>query len=174
LPSIRQATHADAAPLSRLAEGIFRETFAAVNTAENMDLHCRASYGAGLQANEIANPAMATLLAIHGDELIGFAQLRWGSTPAFVPGNAPGEIQRIYVASPWQGKGIAQALMNACLEEFHARGTDVAWLGVWERNPRAIAFYRKLGFIECGAHVFPLGRDPQRDIVMAHSLRPGA
>jgi ribosomal protein S18 acetylase RimI-like enzyme len=53
----------------------------------------------------------------------------------------------------------------------------VVWLGVWERNPKAIAFYKKFGFREVGAHVFPLGSDPQRDVVMARPVvdsRPDA
>jgi ribosomal protein S18 acetylase RimI-like enzyme len=60
--------------------------------------------------------------------------------------------------------------MNACLAELINRGSDVAWLGVWERNPRAISFYRKLGFMEVGDHIFPLGHDPQRDIIMVRSV----
>jgi ribosomal protein S18 acetylase RimI-like enzyme len=87
-----------------------------------------------------------------------------------VPGNAPGEINRIYVAGEWHGKGVAQALMDACLGELRARGSDVAWLGVWEHNPKALAFYRKLGFVERGEHVFALGDDPQRDIVMSRPI----
>lgn len=51
--------------------------------------------------------------------------------------------------------------------EIKARGSDVVWLGVWERNARAIAFYKKYGFVERGEHVFLLGHDRQRDIVMA-------
>jgi RimJ/RimL family protein N-acetyltransferase len=56
--------------------------------------------------------------------------------------------------------------MATCLAEITARGADVAWLGVWERNPRAIAFYRKWGFAEVGAHTFVVGDDPQRDLVL--------
>jgi ribosomal protein S18 acetylase RimI-like enzyme len=135
-----------------------------------MDAHCRGSYSEDFQAEEIANPNMVTLLAEHGEELVGFAQLRWSEAPSFVQGNSPSEIQRLYVASNWHGKGAAQALMAGCIEEMKARGSDVVWLGVWERNPRAIEFYRKLGFVERGDHIFPLGHDPQRDIVMARSI----
>jgi RimJ/RimL family protein N-acetyltransferase len=60
--------------------------------------------------------------------------------------------------------------MNACIDVMRDRRSDVVWLGVWERNPRAIAFYRKFGFVEVGDKVFPLGTDPQRDIVMARSV----
>jgi ribosomal protein S18 acetylase RimI-like enzyme len=97
---------------------------------------------------------MVTLVAEHGRELIGFAQLRWRKTPGFVPGTAPGEIQRLYIASIWHGKGIAQALVAACMEEMKARGSDAVWLGVWERNPRAIAFYRNWDFPKVESTLF--------------------
>lgn len=135
-----------------------------------MDAHCRGSYSEELQAAEIANPDMVTLLAQYGEEPVGFAQLRWGEAPSFVQGNSPGEIQRMYVASSWHGKGVAQTLMAACIEKIKAHGSDMVWLGVWERNPRAIAFYRKFGFVERGDHIFLLGQDRQKDIVMARSI----
>lgn len=97
-------------------------------------------------------------------------RLRWCDAPDCVAAQSPGEIQRLYVVDAWHGKGIAQDLMHACIREMEARGSDVAWLGVWERNPRAISFYRKFGFVEVGDHFFSLGNDPQRDIVMARSI----
>ncbi len=180
MPRLRNATPGDAAALATLAERTFRDTFAAMNTAEDMDRHCRQSYGATIQAAEIADPARVTLVCetLSGEtpnckttgELVAFAQLRWGTAPACVQGRAPGEIQRLYVTSDWHGKGLAQQLMQACLDEMEKRGNDVVWLGVWEKNPRAIAFYQKFGFIEVGDHSFALGGDAQRDIVMARPL----
>lgn len=155
--------------MSRLAESTFREAFGFATTPQNMDLHCGGSYSEEVQAREISNRNMVTLVAEHGQDLVGFAQLAWSEAPSFIQGTSPGEVQRIYVASNWHGKGVAQALMAACLDEMKARGSDVIWLGVWERNSRAIAFYRKFGFIECGKHVFNLGDDPQIDIVMTRS-----
>lgn len=170
--SIREARPSDANALSRVAESTFRATFAAMNTPENIDAHCRASYGESLQAAEIAHPAMLTLLCEHEGELVGFAQLRWSDPPDCVAGERPGEIQRLYVVDRWHGKGVAQALMTACIEQMKRRGSDVVWLGVWEHNPRAIAFYTKYGFTEVGDHTFLLGSDPQRDIVMTRPV-PG-
>lgn len=167
--SIRYATSADAKALAALAEQTFRDTFAESNSAEDMDLHCRSSYGERIQADEIANPEMATLLCEDAGALIAFAQLRWDEAPACVAAESPGEILRLYVLRDWHGKGVAQSLMRACLEAMKARGSDVVWLGVWERNPRAIAFYEKFGFVEVGEHVFAVGSDPQRDIVMARA-----
>jgi ribosomal protein S18 acetylase RimI-like enzyme len=74
------------------------------------------------------------------------------------------------VASEWHGRGIAHQLMAAALELMQARRCDAAWLGVWEHNPRAIAFYHKFGFAEVGELPFSLGNDSQRDLVMARPL----
>lgn len=168
---IRTANPGDAQRLSRLAEATFRDTFAGVNTAADMHVHCRASYSQAIQAGEIADPGMLTFLCEEeGEKLIGFAQLRWRGAPGCVRAQAPGEIQRLYVIGSRHGQGIAQELMTACLHEMETRGSDVAWLGVWESNPRAISFYRKFGFVEVGEHVFPLGSDPQRDLVMARAV----
>jgi len=170
LLTIRKANQSDAKQLSQLAETTFRDAFSTANSAEDIALHCRSNYSESIQAVEIANPSMSTLLSEDEDRLVGFAQLRWGATPECVLAKAPGEIQRLYVVSDWHGKGVAQDLMSACIEEMKCRGSDVVWLGVWERNLRAISYYKKFGFVDVGDHVFLLGRDPQRDIVMARSV----
>lgn len=167
---IRTADAEDAEQLARIGEQTFRDTFAAANTADDMDLHCRESYGPHIQAGEISDPNMRTLLAEAGSEILGFCQLRWGPAPQCVQAVTPGEIMRLYVLSGWHGRGIAQQLMESALDILQHRGSDVVWLGVWEHNPRAITFYTKYGFTEVGAHVFAVGTDPQRDLVMIRSL----
>lgn len=163
---IRPAEPGDAAALAELAERTFRDTFAAANTPEDMELHCRASYGEERQGQEIAEAAMRTLVADEGGVLAGFGQLRWGEAPECVGAARPAEIQRLYVDRPWHGKGLAQSLMAALLDLAREGGAEVVWLGVWGHNPRAIAFYRKLGFVVVGEHTFLLGSDRQRDLVM--------
>lgn len=169
MSTIRKARLGDAKGLSEIAEATFRATFGSMNTAEHMELHCRSSYGERIQATEISDPGMVTLVSEAEGRLIGYAQLRWGEVPGCVSAKSPGEIQRFYIVEDWHGKGIAQELMKACIDELKQRRSDALWLGVWEHNPRAIAFYRKLGFVEVGDHTFPLGGDPQRDIVMVRS-----
>lgn len=171
---IRTATEEDAARLSDLARQTFIDTFADDNSEENMRLHCEATYSEALQLAEIKDPNRLTLLATHEWHLIGFVQLRWGNTPDCVEANSAGELQRLYVDKDWHGKGVAQDLMQAAMAAMQRKGNDVIWLGVWEHNPRAIAFYKKNGFVEVGSHVFPLGNDPQRDIIMMKSLEPKA
>jgi ribosomal protein S18 acetylase RimI-like enzyme len=170
LTNIRQATERDAASLADLAERTFRDTFAHANRAEDLDLHCRTGFGESIQAAEIRAADRVTLVCEDRDRLIAFGQLRWTSAPACVIGTRAAEIQRLYVDAPWHGKGVAHALMDALLGAAVAGGADVAWLGVWEHNPRAIAFYEKSGFSAVGDHVFVVGNDPQRDLVLVKKL----
>ena len=165
-PGIRGAVPADASPLAALAERTFRATFAPHNTDANMALHCARTYGAAIQAAEIADANRTTVVADDRGTLVGYAQLRYGSATACVTAARPAEIQRIYVDAPWQGRGVAQALMDAMLASARERGADRVWLGVWEHNPRARRFYAKCGFALAGDHAFVLGSEVQRDLVM--------
>jgi ribosomal protein S18 acetylase RimI-like enzyme len=143
-----------------------------MNTPEDMRLHCETHYSETLQLSEILDPAVKTLVCESDGELVGFAQLCGGPGPECLGAQQPVEIQRLYVSHTWQGRGVAQKLMATAIEFAEMRGADQIWLGVWERNPRAIAFYKKCGFAEVGEHTFLLGSDPQRDIVMNRPVRP--
>ena len=168
--SIRRAVVADAAALAALAERTFVEAFGAVNRPEDLALHCAASYGEAIQRREILDDALATFVAEGAGGLTGYLQLAWGPPPAGISGARPMEIRRFYVDAPWQGKGLSQALMATAVDFAAGRDADPLWLGVWEENPRGIAFYRKCGFAVVGSHVFVVGSDPQRDLLMARTL----
>lgn len=170
MTSIRRAQPGDAAALAAFAARSFRETFEADNTPEDMALYLAANYGRERQGAEIRNPGVVTLLVEDGRRLAGYAQLHEGPAPDCVPGEVPVEIRRFYVDRAWQGRGVAQALMMACLEAAMERGARTVWLAVWERNLRAQAFYRKCGFEDCGAKEFVLGHDRQIDRVMVRAL----
>jgi ribosomal protein S18 acetylase RimI-like enzyme len=167
---VRDAMPADARALAALAERTFRDTFGEANSEADMDAHCAANFGEALQQAEIGDPDWTTLVAEDAGSLVGYGQLRWSPAPACVAGSRPIEIYRLYVDGRWHGRGVAAMLMDALLQQAIAMRADTVWLGVWERNPRAIAYYRKSGFHEKGEHRFMLGSDPQRDIVMSRRL----
>jgi diamine N-acetyltransferase len=174
--TIRAAREGDAAALAALAERTFRDAFAAVNAAADMDLHCARHYAPAIQEAEIADPLGATLVVERNGELIGYAQLRRRPVPVSVlngDGPTPAvEIRRFYVLHAWHGSGLAAALMDECVAQARAAGAAVLWLGVWEHNPRAMRFYDKHGFTTVGEQPFVLGKDPQRDLVMTRPLAP--
>jgi len=65
---------------------------------------------------------------------------------------------------------VAEVLMMACVADARRRGGRTLWLGVWQENPRAIAFYRKAGFRVVGMTSFRLGSQVQADHVMVLPL----
>lgn len=165
--NIRYATLQDNKLLAEIGAETFSDSFAADNTPENMAAYLAASFSPEKQGRELADPRARFLIAEAGNEVAGFAHLKFGGAPAAVASQNPMEIARIYARKPWIGRGIGARLMARCLREAESAGCDVVWLGVWEKNPRAIAFYAKWGFAEVGEHHFQLGDDLQRDLLLA-------
>ena len=128
--------------------------------------HLATSYGEPQQRRELSDPGCITLLAEPEGELAGYAQVRRHEPPSCVTGPAPVELARFYVDRSWHGRGLAQRLMIAVAEAATELGGRTLWLGVWEHNPRAIAFYTKSGFSDTGSTTFCVGPDPQTDRVL--------
>jgi ribosomal protein S18 acetylase RimI-like enzyme len=167
---VRRATIEDVAALSAFGRRVFGQTFAPENTPEDLEAYLDRAYIQARQHEEIADPGIDTLLLEENDDLIAFAQLRDGLIGNGVTGQRPLELWRFYVDFAWHGRGVAHALMASVEEAARARGAGTLWLGVWERNVRAQAFYRKQGFTVVGSQIFVLGSDPQRDLIMAKQL----
>ena len=171
---IRRAEPADAPALADFAARMFADTFAPFNRPEDMAAHLADRFGVRQQAGEIADPAILTFLVealVEAENrLIGYTQIRRVPPPDCVTGAEPVELGRFYVDRPWQGRGLAQRLMAAVREAAKGLNGRTLWLGVWERNPRAIAFYEKCGFRDVGSQGFLLGADLQTDRVMVADL----
>jgi diamine N-acetyltransferase len=168
--TIRRGVATDASALAELAARTFRETFAADNRPEEVALHITQAYGPAQQGSELVDATITTLLVDADGQLAGYAQLRSGPAPECVTGALPLELWRFYIAQPWHGRGVAQALMQRVEVEARQRGGRTLWLGVWERNERAQAFYRKCGFADVGSHVFMVGTDPQTDRLLVRAV----
>jgi len=164
--TVRRGQASDAALLSGLGARTFAETFAADNSPENMAAYLNAAFNPEQQAAELADTQSSIFIAEINGVAVGYAMLRSGSAPAAVTGDNPIELVRLYVSRASLGSGVGAALMQACIDDAKQGGYHTLWLGVWERNPRAQAFYRKWNFVEVGVHVFKLGDDPQTDLLM--------
>lgn len=167
---IRRASVADAALLAELGARTFAETFAADNRPEDMNAYVASSFSLNQQAAELSDPHSLFLIAEINGTAAGYARMRGGTAPAEVTNNKPIELVRLYVSQDWIGRGIGARLMQSCLTEATQTGYSTIWLGVWEHNLRARAFYRKWNFHEVGRHDFQLGNDLQTDILMQRFL----
>ena len=169
--NIRHATLADNVLLAEIGARTFRDTFAADNTPENMRAYLAASFSPDRQAAELADRDSLFLIAEIERVAAGYARLREGQAPSCIKGQHPIEIARLYADKAWIGREVGARLMQACLAEAKQRDCDTIWLDVWERNARAIAFYRRWGFEPVGTQVFQLGDDPQNDLLMQRPVR---
>jgi ribosomal protein S18 acetylase RimI-like enzyme len=119
---------------------------------------------------ELGDEKSIFLIAEIEGEPAGYAKIIIDALEPGITGERLVELNRLYSHQQFLGKGIGQALMNACLTRAKEENRDVMWLGVWEYNPRAQRFYEKNGFRVVGSHVFQLGEDAQTDLLMQKEL----
>ena len=176
--SIRLATPDDAPALAAAGSAFFRDTFGPANRPEDMEHYLAHAFSESRQRAELTESGARVLLAIGGDgEIVGYVHLRLGAAPAATSSALAGrsaEIARLYADRRWHGRGLGAALMDAAVTTAVRWGAEQLWLGVWEQNGRAIAFYTKHGFVDVGEQEFLLGSDRQRDRIMARRLTRNA
>lgn len=129
-------------------------------------------YNEGRITEELGNADDYTFFALHHDVPVAF--LRFLNSPVPFPHDAsqkPLELNRLYVDLPYKGQGIARELMNFFMDFAKTGSYTLLWLGVWEHNYRAQAFYRKYGFAPTPyTHPFPIGNTPQTDVWWTRNL----
>lgn len=169
---VRVATEADADALAAFGARTFAATYEADNDPAQTAAHVARTFGPGRQAAELADPERVMLVAEVEGQLAGYALVHLGAAPPVdgVPGQ-PGELERFYVDRPWHGRGLADALMDAALEQAAQRGVEALWLLVWEKNARAIGFYQRRGFREQGRATFMYGDEAQTDLCLVRTVR---
>lgn len=168
---IRTADRNDLDLLRELGIRAFTDTFGQYNTAENMKLYVEKSFSREQLEMEISDPAAVFLLAYDGDAVAGYVRLRKKENPEGLNSVNALEIERLYAAPEYIGKQAGRILMEASIQYAVENGFDTIWLGVWEKNARAIRFYEKHGFEKFGEHVFMLGNDAQTDWLMKKTIR---
>ena len=172
--AIRIADAGDAVVLTELGRRTFQETFAAQNTAEDMDAHMQASFVVERVIDELRQPGTVFLIAEALSKAVGFARLEPASPPECVTGPSPVRLVKLYVSADAIGSGFGAALMRSSIEWARKAGHGSLWLGVWEHNHRARAFYERWGFQPVGTETFRLGSDDQVDVLMEWMLGEGA
>lgn len=163
---IRFATSNDAPLIAELSRKTFYDSFAADNTKENMDIFMREKFSKELLMAEVGTKGNIFLLAYYKGSPAGYARLRENNNPPQLGTTQSLEIARIYAVKEVIGKGVGSALMSHSLAIAEQKHKRWAWLGVWEKNQRAIGFYKKWGFEKFDEHTFILGYDVQRDWLM--------
>jgi diamine N-acetyltransferase len=168
--AIRSVTLDDMLQLQEIGRKTFSETFSAVNTEENMLKYLNEGFSTEKLSLELEDKNAAFYFAEMDKTVIGYLKLNVGSSQTELQDDQALEIERIYVAQAFHGKGVGQLLYDKAIQIARQQNAEYVWLGVWEENQRAISFYRKNGFVEFGKHLFKLGDDVQTDLMMKLKL----
>ncbi len=167
---ITKALLNDLEALQKIGKETFFETFLAENTEEDMQTYLNESFSTEKLTTELNNTNSEFYFAMLNNNVIGYLKLNAGAAQTEVKDNNALEIERIYVLKEFHGKQIGQLLYNKALQIAKHTKINYLWLGVWEKNQRAISFYEKNGFVSFGKHIFKLGNDEQIDIMMKLEL----
>lgn len=168
--SIRMADAGDAGMLTELGRRTFHETFAAHNTADDIDAYMREAFVVERVVEELRQPGSVFLVAEALSKPVGFARLEPAHAPECVTGPSPVRLVKLYVSAEAIGSGFGAALMSSSIAWARKAGHGSLWLGVWEHNYRARAFYERWGFRPVGTEAFRLGSDDQVDVLMEWRL----
>lgn len=168
---IRECTSDDTHKLHELSCKTFSETFSFANTPTNMKAYLEQAFDTDKLRNELSNSSSLFYFLYADEELAGYMKLN--ECAAQTDNNDPKsiEIERIYVAEEFKGKGFGSTLLNKAFDIARARNKSYIWLGVWEKNYKAISFYKKNGLYVVGDHPFFVGEDEQIDLVMRKDLK---
>lgn len=156
--------------LAQISIQTFLETFAAVNTAENMQQYLEGNFSPSQLKSELENPDAEFYFAESVNNVVGYLKLNFGQTQTELKEPNGIEIERIYVLKEFHGTGVGKLLFNTALQAAKRREAAYVWLGVWEHNINAIGFYKRNGFVAFDKHIFRLGDDEQTDIMMKLEL----
>lgn len=167
---LRKCTVEDFSALRELSIRTYYETFAHLNTKEDMEAYLEGAFNADRLTKELNDKNSEFFFLYYNNQLAGYLKLNETPSQTDINDSESLEIERIYVCGEFQGAGLGRFLMDKAIEKAVERNKKYAWLGVWEKNEKAIRFYKKNGFYEIGTHTFVMGEDAQTDYVMRKDL----
>jgi ribosomal protein S18 acetylase RimI-like enzyme len=168
--NLRKCTLLDLDELREIAYKTYDDTFRHLNTPENMQAYLDTAFDRGRLQAELEDPDSAFYFLLLDGALAGYLKLNEGPSQTDLKDPDSLEIERIYVVPSCQGQGLGKYLIREALEIARRKGKRYAWLGVWEKNEKAIAFYRRIGFRKIGTHEFIMGDEHQIDYLMQLDL----
>jgi ribosomal protein S18 acetylase RimI-like enzyme len=168
---IKKCTLEDLQELQNISVETFTETFKEQNSPEHLNAYLEKAYNLNQLEKELANHSSQFFFVLFNEEIAGYLKVNTDEAQSEAMDNESLEIERIYVKKEFQKHGLGKQLMNKAVEIAEEQKKKRIWLGVWEENENAIAFYQKKGFVQTGSHSFYMGDDEQVDLIMTKTLQ---
>lgn len=165
-------TLSDLDTLRDISIDTFTAAFEAQNNPEDFQAYMAGAFSREQLKRELEDPDMHFYFVFRNGELSGYLKLNTGMVQSELKEDQGMEIERIYVVPAAQGTGLGARMLDFICSTARKAGKTYLWLGVWEHNPRAIAFYERAGFVTFGKHPYYIGADRQTDWLMRLELEP--
>ncbi|MEO3944840.1 GNAT family N-acetyltransferase [Gorillibacterium sp. CAU 1737] len=168
--TIMRCTGEEVTALQEISRETFQETFQDQNTPANMATYMEKAYNREQLEKELSNVHSEFYFLYVGEQRAGYLKLNIMDAQSEAMGIDALEVERIYIRSDFHKQGLGKYLLNRAVEIARERDKKKVWLGVWEKNENALAFYKKMKFVPTGAHSFVMGDEEQTDIIMTLRL----
>ncbi|WKA54638.1 GNAT family N-acetyltransferase [Planococcus shixiaomingii] len=168
--NIKKCTLEDLHELQAISIETFTETFEEQNSPEHLNAYLERAYNLNQLEQELTNHSSQFFFVYLDQEVAGYLKVNTEEAQSEAMGDDSLEVERIYVKKKFQKHGLGKHLMNKALEIAMEQKKKKIWLGVWEDNKNAIAFYQKKGFVQTGSHSFFMGDDEQVDLIMTKTF----
>lgn len=168
--NLKKCTIEDLPVLQKISYETFNETFKHQNSPENMNSYLERAFNLKQLEKEILNISSQFFFAYSNNEIAGYLKINTNDVQSEKMGDESLEIERIYIKNKFQKHGIGKYLFNKAMDIAVESNKQKIWLGVWDKNENAIAFYEKMGFFQTGAHSFYMGDEEQIDFIMTKTL----
>lgn len=167
---VKKASLNDASLLADIGSTTFYDTFHSFHTKEDMEEYLQTAYSLSTIQKYLQDPTIYYAIAYHQETPVGYLKLKFASTHSLLKGKQV-ELEKIYVVHAEFGKGAGKLLIDHALELALENKCDTMFLGVWEENHRAVAFYKKYGFEVFTTRTFQLGQNLCDDFLMKKELK---
>ena len=168
--TLKKCGSEDLADLQAIGIETFTDTFAAHNTPEDLQAYLDKAYDPEKLKEELSTAGSTFYFLYDGEELAGYMKFNVDAALTEEMGADSLEVERIYIRPAFKRRGLGKYLIDKAIEIARAQGKQLIWLGVWEHNDSARAFYQQMGFVVVGEHVFQLGHSTQRDLILRKTL----
>ncbi|MGM0837996.1 MAG: GNAT family N-acetyltransferase [Bacillota bacterium] len=167
---IEKCNREDLQILQEISIETFNDTFKGQNSPENMKNYLESAFNSKQLKNELDNSFSEFFFVYYNNEVAGYLKVNTNDAQSEEMGDESLEIERIYIKNQFQKHGLGKYLLNQAMDMAREQNKKEMWLGVWEKNETAIAFYKKMGFVQTGAHSFYMGDEEQTDFIMTKTL----
>ncbi len=167
---LKKCSHEDLKILQKISIETFNDTFKDQNSPENMKAYLESAFHSKQLEKELSTVSSQFFFVYFNHEVAGYLKVNTNEAQSEEMGDESLEIERIYIKNKFQKHGLGKYLFNKAVEIALESNKKKIWLGVWEKNENAIAFYEKMGFVQTGAHSFYMGDEEQIDFIMIKTL----